>query len=207
MRTHNRWAILLMGALMVGAVGCDREAEETDEDEQVEQHDDTIQQTGDPEEVDAPEDDPRRETADEADQQLRQTLMGRVMEVAQEDGFAEAVDVCHDEAIPLTEEVAQEFDVRIGRVSDQLRNPDNTGEEWVWSMIEAADGEPHYEANDDFRAVKPIEIAEPCTNCHGDTGQLAEGVAEQLEAHYPQDEATGYDVGDLRGWVWVQVPR
>ena len=206
-------AVAAAAALLVA--GCDRDDEEVEPvaddyyqaveqaDEQPDQPDEAEQPD---EEAEADPDDPRRETADEADQQLRQRLMGRVMEVAEEDGFDAAVDVCHDEAMPLTEEVADEFDVAIGRVSDRLRNPDNRGEEWVWSMIEEADDEPHYAANEQFRAVKPIEVAEPCVSCHGETDQLAEGVAEQLEEHYPEDEATGYDIGDIRGWVWVEVP-
>ena len=153
-----------------------------------------------------PQDDPRRQVADEADQKLRQTLMGRVMGVAQQEGFAAAVDVCHDEAIPLTEEVGEEFGVEIGRVADRLRNPDNVGHDWVWEMIEEADGQAHYAANDQFRAVKPIPLAEGCLNCHGQQDELAEGVAELLAERYPDDEATGYEVGDLRGWVWVEVP-
>ena len=137
---------------------------------------------------------------------LRQRLMGRVMEVVEEEGAAAAVDVCHEVAIPMTEEIGQEYDVDIGRVSDRLRNPDNTAGDWVWSMIEEADDEPHYASNDTFQAVKPVEVAQPCTNCHGDTDELAEGVPEAIDAHYPDDEATGYDVGDVRGWVWVEVP-
>jgi len=31
-------------------------------------------------------------------------------------------------------------------------------------------------------------------------------VREQLSTHYPDDAATGYQAGDLRGWFWVEVP-
>lgn len=229
MRRRQRWTALVVAGLMVAAAGCDRDdepvepvatdhyeavegldedpaeadqADETDQPDQVDQGDEVEQQ-----EDEQALDDPRREIADDADQALRQRLMGRVMEVAQEDGFPAAVDVCHDEAEPLTEQVGQEYDVEIGRVADRLRNPDNVGDDWVWEMIEDADGEPHYEADDELRAVKPIELAQPCVNCHGETDELAEGVPEAIAAHYPEDEATGYEVGDLRGWVWVQVPE
>ncbi len=197
--------IMLMVAL--GLMACDDE-----EDQEIEPVADYEGVEGldeaddEPTHVDDPADDPRREVADEADQQLRQRLMGRVMEVAQDEGFDAAVDVCHDEAIPLTEEVGEEYEVEIGRIADRLRNQENVGHDWVWSMVEEADGEPHYAANDEFRAVKPIELAQPCTNCHGETDELAEGVPELLDEHYPEDQAIGYDVGDLRGWVWVEVP-
>ncbi len=212
----NRTTLWIVTSLVVamGVSGCDRDADDEEPLERVAHYeaveglekDDDDDAEADEDDAEALNDGPRRERADEADQALRQRLMGRVMEVATEEGFDAAVDVCRDEAGPLTEEVGEEFDVAIGRVSDRLRNPDNTGHDWVWSMIEEADGQPHYEANDELRAVKPIALAEGCVNCHGDTDELAEGVPEVLEERYPDDEATGYDVGDLRGWVWVEVP-
>ena len=31
-------------------------------------------------------------------------------------------------------------------------------------------------------------------------------VREALATHYPADQATGFQTGDLRGWFWVTVP-
>ncbi len=155
---------------------------------------------------DEPEADPRLEIAQAADRKLRQTLMGRVQEVMGEDGPAAAVDICHKEAIPITEDIADEFGVAIGRISDQPRNPDNTGEDWVWSMIDTAGGEARMEANDTFRRITPIELADGCTTCHGQQDDIPQEVAEIVSTHYPNDQATGYEPGDLRGWVWVEVP-
>ena len=210
------WKALFVVAMLVTSIGCDDNGDTEEPLEEVANYeavegleggDDGEADEVEPDDTDTLADDPRRQRADEADQALRQRLMGRVMEVANQEGFDAAVDVCHDEAGPLTDEVSEEFNVAIGRVSDRLRNPDNSGHDWVWSMIEEADGQPHYAANDDFRAVKPIELADGCVNCHGNTDELAEGVPELLEERYPDDEATGYEVGDLRGWVWVEVPE
>jgi hypothetical protein len=46
-----------------------------------------------------------------------------------------------------------------------------------------------------------------CVNCHGPRDALAPGVAEILDAEYPDDRATGYRPGDLRGLVRVSIPR
>lgn len=192
--------------LLVGLAGCERPAEEpTQRDEQPGEQQETREQqeTGESQQTD---EDERLATAKQADQALRQRLMGRVMEVAQEEDFAAAVEVCHEEAIPLTEEVGDEFDVRIGRVSDRLRNQDNQPEPWVEEMIDEAGDEAYHTSGEPFRRVTPIQIAEPCLNCHGTSDQLASGVPELLAEHYPDDQATGYEVGDLRGWVWVEVP-
>jgi len=42
--------------------------------------------------------------------------------------------------------------------------------------------------------------------CHGARDKLAPGVADALKELYPQDQATGYAVGDLRGAVSVKIP-
>ncbi len=209
----KHWKTAIVATSLIAFTACDDDTDDAPLEpvgnyEAVPEADEAEATEDEPEQADEvdPDDDPRRETADEADQQLRQRMMGRVMEVVDEEGFDAAVHVCRDEAEPITQQVAEEFDVEIGRVADRLRNPDNVGHDWVWEMIEEADGEPLYVANDTLRAVKPIHLGQPCVNCHGQTDQLAPGVADALEAHYPDDEATGYAPGDLRGWVWVEVP-
>jgi hypothetical protein len=42
--------------------------------------------------------------------------------------------------------------------------------------------------------------------CHGPSDSLAPDVADALALHYPDDRATGFTEGDLRGWFWVEVP-
>lgn len=164
-------------------------------------------QEQDKEEIPLAQDDARRAKADEADQLLRQRLMGKVMKTVKEEGFVAAVAVCHGEAEPITNAVGEEMNVKIGRVSDKLRNPENVGPDWVAPLIDAADEKAHYVVQDEvFRAVKPLPIAENCLNCHGPKDELAEGVASALNEYYPEDQATGYALGDIRGWVWVEVP-
>ena len=145
-----------------------------------------------------------------ADRALRQRLLGRVMEVVQEDGLAAGVTVCREEAIPLTEAVAEEHQVRMGRFSERLRNPDNRAPEWALSLIEEAGDEAGSEAlvatDDTLRRVSPLHIAAPCLSCHGEKSGLPEEVQSALDRLYPDDQATGYEEGDLRGWVWVEVP-
>jgi len=45
--------------------------------------------------------------------------------------------------------------------------------------------------------MKVIPTAEVCLKCHGST--LAPGVDKVLSELYPQDKATGYKKGDIRG--------
>lgn len=149
----------------------------------------------------------RREHAMEAIFELRDTLMGRVMSVAADEGFPAAVDICNKEAIPLTKEVAERYEVRLGRTSEKLRNPENTAPSWVADLAQRAQAGPAFEEIEGtLRGVAPIRLAEGCVNCHGQPDQLASGVAQALATHYPDDQATGYAEGDLRGYFWIEVP-
>ena len=40
--------------------------------------------------------------------------------------------------------------------------------------------------------------------CHGDN--IAPEIAARIAEHYPQDRATGFSEGDLRGLIWAEVP-
>ena len=52
---------------------------------------------------------------------------------------------------------------------------------------------------------KPIVINnEACLKCHGNVeGDLA----KVIKATYPEDRATGYKMGDLRGMIAVTIER
>ncbi|MBV5321708.1 MAG: DUF3365 domain-containing protein, partial [Sulfuricurvum sp.] len=52
---------------------------------------------------------------------------------------------------------------------------------------------------------KPIVINnEACLKCHGNVeGDLAKAIT----AAYPEDKATGYKMGDLRGMIAIEIAR
>ena len=139
---------------------------------------------------------------------MGQRLMGTVMDAAEEDGFGSAVEVCVQEADPIASEISESRGIAIGRTSTELRNPDNQPPEWAHDHVEAGVDDQFYAAADNgtLGTAIPIHHAAPCANCHGDDEQLADGVPEALDLHYPEDQATGYQKGDLRGWFWVEVP-
>ena len=192
--------IIALAALLLIFPGCEREAPQEPEAPQP-------PEATQPAEQPEPTTDTRQARAMNAIAELRDTLMNRVITVAEEDGFPAAVTVCREEAIPLTEEVAQKHNLNIGRTSEKLRNPDNTAPEWFDELAPEAKEGPQFQDTEAgvLRGVAPIRLAAACTNCHGTTDQLADGVAEALQAQYPEDQATGYAAGDLRGYFWVEV--
>ena len=50
--------------------------------------------------------------------------------------------------------------------------------------------------------VEPIILQPMCTTCHGES--LSEPVATQIAELYPDDAATGFREGDLRGVFWAE---
>ena len=150
--------------------------------------------------------------AKRAAKQLGTTLKGRLSEAMEQGGPSAAIEVCATEAQQLTESVAEETGVRVGRSSLKLRNPDNAGPAWVRAWLEqrgsTAEGvEPVARVEDgEARFVAPIAVEPLCVTCHGPRDALPEGVKTVLSERYPDDEAVGYSPGDLRGAIWATAP-
>ncbi|MDJ0918385.1 MAG: DUF3365 domain-containing protein [Woeseiaceae bacterium] len=126
------------------------------------------------------------------------------------DGIPTAITVCKDEAPALAAEYSV-GGVVMGRTSHRLRNPSNTAPLWVNAVVEGylepdSDRQPAVTRLDNGRwgYVEPIATQPVCLACHGEP--LAPDVAETIAAEYPDDQATGFKVGDLRGVFWVEFP-
>lgn len=55
-----------------------------------------------------------------------------------------------------------------------------------------------------FRYMKAIPTQPMCLQCHGQSSDLSAGVKAILAKEYPEDSATGYRVGDIRGAVSIK---
>jgi hypothetical protein len=93
---------------------------------------------------------------------------------------------------------------RFRRVSVKNRNPNNTPDtrqaeilqQWESGQIKPA----FYQAEGRLYTMHPIKVAQPlCLSCHGDAATLDKKAAAEIAKLYPQDKATGYKLGDLRG--------
>lgn len=148
------------------------------------------------------------ERAAEARAALFQRLSGRLTEVVSAEGPVAAIRVCRDEAPDLARAVGADRDLRIGRTGVRLRNPDNSAPAWAAEAVSAQVAQRRAWQHEDGRIAElsPILTAAQCVACHGAPGALAPGVADALAELYPQDAATGFAEGELRGWFWVEVP-
>jgi hypothetical protein len=160
------------------------------------------------------------QVGDSAALALMQSLSGELTRAMAAGGPAHAIAFCAEDAGPLTASVVAGlgpgWDVK--RTTLQTRNPANEPDALELDALaffhgaETAGRElpQHYvqrTPSGDYRYYRPLMVAPLCVECHGPRAELDPAVTRVLAERYPDDYATGYRVGDLRGVVRVTVPR
>lgn len=150
-------------------------------------------------------------------QRLGETLKTQLVSTMKAQGPVAAMEVCSTTAQSMTKEVAQAEGVALGRSSSRLRNPDNAAPDWVAAWLSeqgerAAEGTPglvqsgtREDGTPVVRVLKPLAVEAPCLVCHGPDEGRAPALSAALAERYPDDEATGYALGDLRGALWAEA--
>lgn len=131
-------------------------------------------------------------------------------------GAINALEVCNTKATPIAETVAKEHSAMISRVSLKNRNPDNVPNDWQKAVLEnfdarAAKGEDvkkmgfaeivEQDGKKKLRFMKALPTGGLCLDCHG--SEIDVDVQAKLSELYPEDKATGYAKGQVRGAVVV----
>lgn len=157
---------------------------------------------------------PAVDRAGKAMQALQATLLARLRRELDAGGPLAAVAVCRDEAQALTQQVAREQGFAVGRTSHKVRNPLNAPRPWARPLVEASGGTKADAA--EARVVdlggrvgvlRPIGTVEMCLSCHGVQDTVQRAIGPLLREAYPADRAVGFAPGDLRGWMWAEVPK
>ncbi len=80
--------------------------------------------------------------------------------------------------------------------------------EWAVELVNNQVADPTWLVGPDGRVagLLPIQTKAECGMCHGPREEIAEEVSAKLDEFYPDDDATGFAEGDLRGWIWVEAP-
>ena len=55
-----------------------------------------------------------------------------------------------------------------------------------------------------FRYMKAIPTQPQCLQCHGKPADISAGMKGKLAAEYPEDMATGYSLGEVRGAISIK---
>lgn len=141
---------------------------------------------------------------------LKQSLKGALVS-GLEDGPVAAISACRVEAPKLAAEASLGA-VKVGRASGKLRNPSNAAKPWMQSILDVYETDPERREpavvaidKDTVGYAEPIFMQPLCVTCHGAT--LAPDLQTKLDELYPNDQATGYAAGDLRGIFWAELPR
>jgi len=140
------------------------------------------------------------------------TLRAELHKAIQDHGPAGAISVCKDISPRMEQRFAAEYPelIHLRRISLKTRNPQThtptPGEEqWLLSAREALREKKTVApglivTRETTTVLFPIPINDPaCLLCHGDPPTMMEDVKTALRANYPQDQATGYRLGDFRG--------
>lgn len=127
-------------------------------------------------------------------------------------GALNAIDVCSTSAIPITEGISLQQGMQLSRVSLRNRNSKNAPSGWQIKVLEQFDtrarsGEnpssinwsdvSQQGDNPEFRYMQAIPTAAICLQCHGSS--IPPEVKTRLQQLYPEDKATAYSEGDIRG--------
>lgn len=134
-------------------------------------------------------------------------LSGRLMQVMRKQGPAAAIAVCQKEAAEIAKSVSQEHGLQIGRTGVRLRNQTNVAPDWAAALVSQRTDATTFAVldNGEAAALLPIKLGAKCLMCHGPKDQLPSVVKDELSRLYPEDRATGFAEGELRGWFWVQL--
>ncbi len=150
-------------------------------------------------------------------QEFSTTLRSELNKAIENGGPAGAIAVCQGISPRMEEQFTARYPevLRVRRISLQTRNPQThmpTVEEkrWLLSAQEAAQNKKPVEpgwiiTRQKTTVLFPITINDPvCLLCHGEPAHMMEEVKTALRAHYPQDQATGYQFGDFRGALAIE---
>ncbi len=140
---------------------------------------------------------------------FKQRLLAELTAALASGGAENALDVCRLRAPALAREVSTAA-ARVGRTSHKLRNPDNAPPAWAAPLLASyVAGERTNESSvvplrrGGAGYVEPIFTGPLCLTCHGE--QIAPSLRAKLSALYPEDRATGFRAGELRGLFWVEL--
>jgi len=154
--------------------------------------------------------------AEAAAQSLTVALMGELTKALQEGAAADAVHVCGEVAQSITMRNGGEDGFRVSRTALRVRNPVNAPVEFELAVLErwASESDPKdwsevvaTETGHELRWMRPIRLMPMCAQCHGVPGeQILPATLEAIRERYPDDQATGFAPGDLRGALTVRAP-
>ena len=149
---------------------------------------------------------------------LAEKVRGILFQELEKGSFPGAVRACAE----VAQDVTRQFNIQPGhyvrRVSLKNRNPLNVPDGYEAKKLEEFDrlqAEKRLpkeifevqkeEGQDTLRYLKPLVALPLCITCHGPQEKISDPVKAILKEKYPDDKATGYQAGDVRGAISVKI--
>ncbi len=132
----------------------------------------------------------------------------------QSGGPVAAINTCKIKAPEITNQLNSTDSVKIKRTSLRLRNPNNAADDWEQKVLASfeeklSSGIPIKELTysekitstdqTTLRMMRAIPMQPACLSCHGDKQTMNKDLISALQQDYPDDLATGFSVGEIRG--------
>jgi hypothetical protein len=136
-------------------------------------------------------------------------------------GPTAAIGVCQVRAPAMARAASEQTGWQVRRASLGPRAPHGQPDAWERAVLQRFDAEVAAGANpatleaaevvDEqgqrvYRYAKALPTQALCVQCHGKADRLAPGVAELLRERYPADRGTGYEIGQVRGGLFLKKP-
>ena len=152
----------------------------------------------------------------EAMKEFGATLKATLQAAMKAGGPLNAIPVCNTDAPKIAQQMSAKHGVDIHRTS--LKPRATSPVEWEIAVLQGfeqqkADGKPvgelvwkevvEVDGRPTLRMMKAIGTEEVCLTCHG--AAVKPEVAAKIAELYPNDKATGFSAGDVRGAFSVSV--
>ena len=148
--------------------------------------------------------------------QFAGSLQPQLLEAIRTGGPVEAISVCATAAPEIAGRLSRETGWSVKRVSLKTRNKSAVADHWERETLlhfesRLAAGEmpaqltKAEQVDGQFRYMKAQVVQPLCLNCHGSA--LEPEVVQALQKYYPDDTATGYQLGEIRGAFSLSAPQ
>lgn len=156
---------------------------------------------------------------------IAQSLPPKLLNVIQSEikkgGPEQAISTCRDLAPKIAAEATEETGWAIRRVSLKNRNPKAVPDAWETAVLAEFElrldaGEPAMKVEKGalveeggkqfYRYMRPLMTQKVCMECHGPVEGISPNVKARLQELYPQDSATGFTEGKMRGALTIKKP-
>jgi len=157
---------------------------------------------------------------DEISIEAQSQLITALQKAIGEKGIPGAIEFCNVQALPILDEVGSRYNVKIRRASQDFRNPEDKPLDFEELILDAyaynkennIPNEPNIQKLENGEVLfysKAIQIPNAlCLNCHGTVGkEISAETEKKLKELYPEDKATGHQLGDLRGMWSILIPK